>query len=154
LILQRGFYAVGDRMTPLRIGLAAMVLDLTSNLSLIWLLGGIGLAVTTSLVAVVQCLVSGWLMQERIGRLDWREISRTLWKTLFATTVMIAACWIASGLLPPASGRAFRLVAPLLASIGCYFVAAKIIGLDEPWLLLRRGTSAGPNDSEPLTPSE
>jgi peptidoglycan biosynthesis protein MviN/MurJ (putative lipid II flippase) len=106
---------------------------------LIWPLGGIGLAVTTSLVAIVQCLVTGWLMQARVGRLDWRDISWTLWKTLFATAVMSAACWGIAAMLPISSGRLIRLGLPLLAGIGSYFLATKVIGLDEPWLLLRRG---------------
>lgn len=142
LILQRGFYAVGDRVTPLRVGLAAMVLDLVLNLTLIWPLAGFGLALSTTIVATTQCVVTGWLMQERIGRLDWRRIGRTAAKTLIATGLMAAACWFTTMLLPHSAvtlGRVVRLALPLLAGIGVYFLAAWMLHLDELWMLLRRG---------------
>jgi putative peptidoglycan lipid II flippase len=164
LILQRGFYAVGDRSTPLRVGLAAALLNVVLNLTLIWPFGGIGLALSTTLVAAVQCLTTGWLMQERIGRLDWPHISRTLTKTLLATGLMAAACLLATDLLlrtPIPPGRALRLGLPLLAGLGVYLLAARLIGLEEPWLLLRRAKAASPQVSaansspgDDLTPSE
>lgn len=154
LILQRGFYAVGDRITPLRVGLAAMVLNLAGNLTLMWPLGGSGLAISTSLVSTMQCIATAWLMQARVGRLDWGEIARTLWKTLAATFAMSAVCWLAMEVLPASSGRLVRLTLPLLAGIGCYFLTARLIGLDEPWQLLRRGKTPSDSISDAVTPSE
>ena len=51
LIVHRGYYAVGDRKTPLYVGLAAVVLNLVLNLTLIWFLGGQGLAIATAVAA-------------------------------------------------------------------------------------------------------
>lgn len=154
LILQRGFYAVGDRMTPLRVGLAAVALNVALNLTLIWPLGGIGLAVTTTLVAVVQCLTTAWLMQERVGRLDWPHVGHTMGKTILATTLMAGVCLGSAAWLRHAPfdlGRFARLGLPLLAGLGAYLLTAWLIGLDEPWLLVRRGGRS--EDEEPFVKS-
>ncbi|MFO0917206.1 MAG: murein biosynthesis integral membrane protein MurJ [Planctomycetaceae bacterium] len=140
LILQRGFYAMGDRMTPLRVGLGAVVLNIVLNLTLIWPMGGLGLALSTALLATMQCLVTAWLMQDRIGGFDWRPIAVTLLKTMLATSLLALACLAAQELVrhaPINLGRAGRLGLPLLLGSAVYLVAARLIHLDEPWLLLR-----------------
>ncbi|MDA0285645.1 MAG: murein biosynthesis integral membrane protein MurJ, partial [Planctomycetota bacterium] len=40
LIIARAFYALGDRQSPLRIGLAAVVVNLAANLTLVWFYAG------------------------------------------------------------------------------------------------------------------
>src|SRR5262249_29828210 len=109
--------------------------------TLIWPLGGIGLAISTTLVSVLQSFITAWLLQERVGRLDWSHIGRTLGKTLLATGLMTAACLITASLLsqlPIQLGRAARLGLPLVSGLVVYLLVAKVIGLDEPWMLLRR----------------
>jgi putative peptidoglycan lipid II flippase len=141
LILQRGFYAVGDRMTPLRVGLLAMILNIVLNLTLIWPLGGRGLALSTTFVAILQCLVTAWLLQERVGKLDWNRIAQTTIKTAVSTGLMSLACWLTAAALPRLPfdlGRAGRLGIPLLVGAGIYFVAAWMIRLEELWMLLSR----------------
>jgi putative peptidoglycan lipid II flippase len=141
LILQRGFYAVGDRITPLRVGLAAVVLNVILNLTLIWIFGGVGLALSTTMVATIQCLTTAWLMQQRIGRLDGRQIGLSLIKTAIATVALAITCWTAGELLRKSSipfGRAANLGIPLCAGLAVYLAAAWLVRLEEPWLLLRR----------------
>ncbi len=164
LILQRGFYAVGDRTTPLRVGLAAVVLNVLLNLTLIWPLGSIGLALSTTFVAAFQCLVTAWLIQARVGRLDWNHAGRTLFRTTVATGFMAMGCLATTemlGHLPINLGRAGRLGLPLLSGAAVYLLVARMIRLDEPWMLLRRGNishvdteTAKPQPLIEITPSE
>lgn len=141
LILQRGFYAVGDRLTPMYVGLGALLLNMALNLSLIWPLGGRGLAISTALVAVIQCVVTGLLLQRRVGALRWSEIGATATKTAIATGAMAAVI----GLLPPIipvgenfTGRALKLILQLVIGIVLFFSVARLLRLSEPWLLLAR----------------
>lgn len=138
LILQRGFYAVGDRMTPLRVGLLAMILNIVLNLTLIWPLGGRGLALSTTFVATLQCLITAWLLQERVGKLDWKRIAGTTVKAAAATALMSIACQLTAAALPADFGRAGRLGIPLLIGIGVYFLAAWMLRLEELWMVLAR----------------
>jgi len=140
LILQRAFYAVGDRLTPMSIGLWAMLLNIILNLTLIWPMGGRGLALSTSLVAAIQCLITCVLLQRRIGRLEWRGIATTAAKTVIAVAVMSGVCQLC---LAWTEMRGLNLVVPLAGGAVAYLASAWLLGLREPWLVLfHRGTGA------------
>lgn len=55
-VLVRGFYARGDTRTPMRIALAAVGLNLSLNLTLIWFLREAGLAWSTAIAQSAQAL--------------------------------------------------------------------------------------------------
>ena len=139
LILQRGFYAIGDRLTPMYLGLFAMLGNVVLDLSLIWPLGGRGLALSTALIATLQCVACVIFLQKKIGTLFWQEIGRTTGKTLIATSAMAIACRVTSMLIDGRTlplGRVVRLGAPLGIAVIVFFVTAHLIRLSEPWLLL------------------
>ena len=139
LILQRGFYAIGDRLTPMYVGLVAMVANLVLNLTLIWPMGGRGLAFSTALVAACQCAATALLLQRQVGRLYWGEIGWTTLKTLFATAVMAVVCLVLLDWLDSpgwAIGRLMRLGVPLAAGGIAFLAAAQVLGLKEPWHLI------------------
>ncbi|HEY2250298.1 MAG TPA: murein biosynthesis integral membrane protein MurJ, partial [Planctomycetaceae bacterium] len=140
-VLYRGFYAVGERKIPVQIGLVAVVLDLALNFSLIWPWGERGLAASTAISAAVQVAFLAWMIQRCVGRLDWRRLCVTGGKALFATLAMGAACSMTFRYFPNGSGR-FHEAAALVVAIGLsavtYFVAARIVGIDELRLLLGR----------------
>lgn len=52
-VLTPGFYARADTRTPVRLALAAMLVNLVGNLVLIWPLGPVGVGVATALSAWV-----------------------------------------------------------------------------------------------------
>jgi putative peptidoglycan lipid II flippase len=139
LILQRGFYAVGDRLTPMYIGLGAMVLNVILNLTLIWPLAGRGLALSTALVSALQCIATCLLLQKRVGSLRWQSIAWTALRTLVAVTLMSAVCWLLSDPAPGDGGmksRAIRLLIPLALGALTYFAAAWVLRLEELWMIL------------------
>src|SRR5690606_25215815 len=92
LIGYRGFYAISDRMTPVRISLAIVAVNLALNMTLVCLLGGVGLAIGGAVSAALQAIAASLLLQRRVGRLDWREIMQTAGRTLAATAAMSIAC--------------------------------------------------------------
>src|SRR5262249_22515878 len=93
-ILYRGFYAVGERRLPVIVGMGAGGLDLALNLSLIWPFAERGLAASTALSAAIQVMCLAWLIQTRIGRLDWARLATTTLKTGLATGAMSAVCLV------------------------------------------------------------
>jgi putative peptidoglycan lipid II flippase len=139
LILQRGFYAIGDRLTPMYLGMVAMIGNLISDLTLIWPLGGRGLAFSTALIAALQCLATVSLLQRKIGTLLWREIGTTTLKTFAATAVMAVICQSMLVLTEHQSlisGRLFRLGIPFALGVIAFFACAKLLGLSEPWIVI------------------
>jgi putative peptidoglycan lipid II flippase len=53
--LARGFFALGDTKTPMRVSIVAVACNLILNLTLIWPLGVAGLAWATAVTAIGQC---------------------------------------------------------------------------------------------------
>ncbi|MEX0715101.1 MAG: murein biosynthesis integral membrane protein MurJ [Planctomycetaceae bacterium] len=143
LIAQRGFYAVGDRLTPLRAGMVAVAVNLVLDFTLIWVMGGMGLAVATSIAAAVQLALTLWLMRARIGELHWRPLRSTTLRTLLACAAMTAATLAALAFVDHAGmadgsamTKLLRVAAPLCAGIAAYFLAARLLRMEEPRLLL------------------
>ena len=141
LIVHRGYYAVGDRQTPLRVGLVAVVLNLVLNFTLIWFVGGLGLAMATAISAIVQVMIVTALLQSRIGGLDWQAFRLTLFRAIAATLAMSAVCLGVLNQFEPGESltqRLLQMLVPLTASMLTYFAVAKILGMTEVWMLLRR----------------
>ncbi len=139
LIVNRGFYAVGDRISPMRIGLVTATVNIVLNLVLVWNIGGVGLALGTALSAVLQVALATWKLQSRTGRLEWRAIGATAGRTIFAAATMAAACLVARQLLPGGvslADRGLSLGAPFVVGLIAYFGVAWRVKLTEPWELI------------------
>ncbi len=146
LIVHRAFYALGDRMTPLRIGLLSVVINLAGSLALVFVLAGRGLALATSLTVTLQMLVCVWLLSRRVDGFVWQPVFDALVRTTVASALMAGACVVSAGLADPASGdttwnRAMTLLIPLVSGGATYLLVARLLGLREPFdLLARRST--------------
>ena len=141
LIVHRGYYAIGDRQTPLRVGLAAVALNLALNLTLIWSIGGRGLALSTAICAILQVLAVVALLPKHVGRLNWQRLLQTLMRVIAVTAIMSTVCYLSVQWLPftrDFTGRLLHVALPFALSIATYFAAAKLLGLDEVWLILSR----------------
>ncbi|HLJ12585.1 MAG TPA: murein biosynthesis integral membrane protein MurJ [Planctomycetaceae bacterium] len=146
-VLYRGFYALGERKLPVQIGMAAVVLDLTMNLTLIWPLAERGLAWSTAVSAGIQVAALGWIVQKRVGRLDWRRLATTGGKALLATCAMSAVCLAALRPGPSGAGlwrEAAALVVPTLLGGATYFGVARALGIKELSLLFVREPNTPP----------
>ncbi len=99
-VLVRGFYARREAMTPVRIAVAMVGLNLVLNLSLVFgtSLGVAGLAWSTAACAILQSLVLGRVLSSRVGRLADRDVVvsviRTVGCTLFLLFTVGATMWV------------------------------------------------------------
>jgi putative peptidoglycan lipid II flippase len=140
-LLIRGFYAIGDRGVPVRVGIAVVVLNLTLDLLLVWPLGTAGLAIATALSAAIQLVLLAVFFSLRYAALDWPRLGRTALITALATAAMGLVCYGSIRRLGPLDGIAGRLVmvvAPLTASAAAFFAAYWLLGGDELALLTGR----------------
>jgi putative peptidoglycan lipid II flippase len=139
-VLYRGFYAVSERRIPLLLGLATVAVDLTLNLSLIWPWAERGLATSTAISASIQVACLAWLIQTRVGRLDWQRLASTGIRTLLATAAMSGACLAAMALLPARPGtvaQCVSLLGPVLLAVITYFAVAHCLRIEELKLLFK-----------------
>ena len=139
-VLSRSFYALGDTATPMRVGLAMVLVNISLNLTLIWWLREAGLAWSTAIAALGQTLCLWLLLRKRLCG-DWPVLAGAA-KTTAITAVMGGLVWGILGVLPETgswAGSAIRLAAGigmgLLAHLG---LAALLRSPELRWLV--RGT--------------
>lgn len=97
--LARAFYALQDTATPMWTGVAAVVVNIAVNLVLVRYLAHGGLALGSSLAALVGCLLLVVLLRKRLGFIGGRELLRQLVKMAVASGAGAAAvCWLRGAL--------------------------------------------------------
>lgn len=156
LLINRAFYAVGDRMTPMRLGLLALGFNMLFNLTAIWFLGGRALALGGVLAAGLQLLLSLRVLEVRVGLLAWKQIGQTTLKVLLATTLMSLVVLACLHLLPAGlslSIRGLRLLVPMLAGALTFLATCYVLQINEVWALFQRDGTEGtaPIESSPLS---
>ena len=128
------WFARHDTKTPLRFALVAVAVNIILNLLLIRFLAHVGLALATSIAAVVHA----WLLFRGLGAQGLiRDVKALLWfglRLLLATASMLLMLWW----LRPEAGywfeagvyeRALQLAILVLVGAGTYFASAGILGL-------------------------
>ncbi|HUT88378.1 MAG TPA: murein biosynthesis integral membrane protein MurJ [Thermoguttaceae bacterium] len=138
-VLVRGYYALGDRMTPVRVGLVVVGLNLAMNVMLIWPLAEAGLAVATAVSAAVQASLLAVLFSRRKSPLDWPILGATTARTALATLVMAAAGYTALHFIPPTGSflnELARVFVPLVAGMAVFLATYWLLGGREVAILV------------------
>jgi len=146
-LFSRAFYARGDTLTPMKVAIAMVVVNLVLNWTLIWWLGEAGLAWSTSVSATAQCLVLGGLCGSRLAArtLD-KETLGAVMRIAAATVVMGGAVWATLLVLGPAqhwSGHALRLVAACAVGLASYPLMSLVLRVRELHWLFHRSEVSG-----------
>jgi len=135
-VLAPGYFARQDTATPVKIGIRAMVANMAFNLVLVWWLAHVGLALASSLAAVLNVwwLYTGLRRDGTFTPLPgwWR-----FWLQLGTASLCMGLLvwWLCTpALLGPyfAAGvfdRAWSLTAVVLAGMGSYFGVMYLLGL-------------------------
>jgi putative peptidoglycan lipid II flippase len=139
-VLAPAFYALDDARTPMRISLLSIAVNLVLNWTFVRLLGlgHVGLALSTSAVALGNCLLLYVALRQRIGPLG-DGFGSTLVRIGVAAAVMGGAGYVADGLIAPRLpvGSTLRYAAELSVEIplcvSVFVVAAWALRLPLPW---------------------
>lgn len=94
MVLTRGFYAQHNTLTPMRLSVAMVTLNVALNLVLIWPLGAAGLAWSTAICAAIQCGILLVLVRRYTGQVVDRAVLRSWARTALITLIMAAAVWL------------------------------------------------------------
>ncbi|MEC7650458.1 MAG: murein biosynthesis integral membrane protein MurJ [Pseudomonadota bacterium] len=133
-ILQPAFYATGRPGFVLRVSIAAVAVNVALSLSLMPVLGHVGLAVATSVSGFVAAAAL-LLRLARDGQLEL-PAAVSLLRIGLATAVMLAALYLALSQLP--SLPAAALLALLVGAGGSAYLAAAVALRAIPGQLLKR----------------
>ena len=130
-VVVRGFYALGDLRTPVRVGVWVVGLNLVLNLTLIWPLAEAGLALSTTVATAVQLFILTAIFSRRQAPLDWRALAATSVRAILATLAMAGAVY---AVLPymPSDGRlvsqCIHVGIPVLLGAATYCAAYLLLG--------------------------
>ncbi|NIA06734.1 MAG: murein biosynthesis integral membrane protein MurJ [Actinobacteria bacterium] len=154
-VVVRGFYALQDTVTPVRIGARMVLLNIPLNLILIWPLGTGGLALSTAICAALNLAILTRLLHKRIRGLTQTdqavppsplgEVAACLPRVLLATALMAAAAYgaliLTEHLVGPAVAYSgLRLAAGLFVGVLVYYFAARVLKCRELPELLGSGS--------------
>ena len=134
-VMTRAFYAVGDTMTPVKIAVSVVGLNLVLNLVLIWTpLQEAGLAWSTAICATLQAGILLRLLRRHVDLPLNRDTVRTISQTVFLTLLMVG---LLSGLqlvLPEGDGwfiQVRNLAALVVAGTLIVGGGARLLGMPE-----------------------
>jgi putative peptidoglycan lipid II flippase len=138
-----GFFARGDTATPVKVGFAAVAINLGLNLALSFWLAYVGVALATALAAWFNATMLGWLLFRRRQFVPDRQLRRRAPRLLLAALVMAGLLLALRPWLFPVAGPLKYAALALLLAVGgaAYFGLAhglRAIDLGELRRLLRR----------------
>ncbi|MEQ8154572.1 MAG: murein biosynthesis integral membrane protein MurJ [Clostridiaceae bacterium] len=87
-VLSRAFYALKDTKTPMKNGVIGVIVNIVSNLILIHVLGIGGVALSTSIAAIVTVIILANNLRKKINGIDGRNIIITSGKICAASAAM------------------------------------------------------------------
>jgi putative peptidoglycan lipid II flippase len=135
-VLSPAFYALNDARTPMLVSLGSIAVNYVMNSLLVQRFGHVGLAFSTSAVALVNFLLLALLMRRRIRRLEGRRLGNTVARIVAASLPMAATAWLASELtgILPLDGLALHLI-QVAGSIGLaalvFYFACRLLRVEE-----------------------
>ena len=127
------FYAMNDSRTPVKISLVAVLVNVALSLTLVRLIGYRGLALGTSIAALVNAAALLFLLRRRLGGLEGRRIAGAFMRITVATVIMgIAAATARTALEAWLPGNALglqvtRLGVSIAAAMAVLAVAAHML---------------------------
>lgn len=133
-VLSNVFYGFGDARTPLIISLIGIVINVILNLTLSHFMGVNGLALATSLAAVV-ALTLRMILLRKHASLEWRTLALTFGKVLLAALIACGAAWWAVSLL--SLNVYMRLITAAVIGVAVYYPIIRLLHLDEIMLLIK-----------------
>ncbi len=136
-IVTRAFYAMHDTLTPVSIGIGAMVLNIGLSIVLIKPLAQGGLALANSIATILELLVLFALLRQRLGDVDQKRIALSFMRIVIASLAMgVVIAWLAGAL---SSWGAF-IAALISISVGgvIYFGLTALLRSEEIAFVVKR----------------
>ena len=136
-IVSPTFYALQRSRIPVMVSAASVAVNIILNLGLVRAMGYRGLALGTSLSALVNAAAQLWLLRREIGGIDGPRIASTLARVVAAAAVMGLVAWgsnlLLEGWLPGHSlvRQMMRLGAAIGVSMASLALAAQLLRIPE-----------------------
>jgi putative peptidoglycan lipid II flippase len=131
------FYALGRNRVPVVVAVAAVAVNIAASLGLVGAMGFRGLALGTSLAALVHGAALLVVLRGALGGLDGPRLAATLIKSTAASAAMAVAAlavhaWLTRTIQDQnTSAQAFTLALAIAAGLAVLAVTARTLGIAE-----------------------
>lgn len=135
-VLAPAFFALNDTRTPMLISLGSIVVNYVMNSLLVGPFGHVGLAFSTSSVALVNFMLLALFMRRRLGWLEGRRLGAMVLRICAATVPMALAAWLVDGLCLtlPLSGLALdftRVLVSISLAATVFYLGCRLLRIGE-----------------------
>jgi putative peptidoglycan lipid II flippase len=135
-VLSPAFYALNDARTPMLISLVSIAVNYVMNALLVGPLGHVGLAFSTSTVALINFLLLAIFMRRRLKRLEGRRLGKAVLKIVAASLPMALTAWLAGESVAslPLSGfllHLFQVTAGIILAMIVFYVCCRLFRVEE-----------------------
>ncbi|MBU1998856.1 MAG: polysaccharide biosynthesis C-terminal domain-containing protein, partial [Candidatus Omnitrophica bacterium] len=140
-ILNSCFFSLKDTVTPAKISLLSLILNIIFNFLLMFPMKLNGLALATSLTGIITFVVSWLMLKKKIGGLGLPLISGQFFKILLASLAMSLVCYLAMQLRIISGNsildRAANLLVPIICGAFSYLIFCFLLRIEQALKLLR-----------------
>lgn len=137
-VITRTYFSMQDTITPVKIGVVGVVINIILNLILVRFLAHSGLALATSIAASGNLVLLIIYLRKKLGYLDGKRILYATIKIISASLMMGFACQLALNLSYHYLGesttlkyQALQVGGIALIGIFTYFIAAALLRMEE-----------------------
>ncbi len=137
-VVIRAFYARKDPITPVRVSVCMVVLNLGLNLALVGPFREAGIAFATALCGMISFFVLLVLLRKRVVDFGTLGVGKTIFLSTIAAGLMAGVAWplhrwVFSPLFPGADlfSECGRVLPPIVVAVFVYFGATLMMGMTE-----------------------
>ena len=136
-IISPTFYAMGRSRVPVMVSAASVLVNVALNVTLVRILGYRGLALGTSITAIVNASVQLFLLRRELHGIEGARIAASFARVVAASVVMGAVTWgVHTALLGALPGAALvmqmiRLVITIAVSLATLAAVAQVLRIQE-----------------------
>ena len=128
-VLVNVFYALNDTKTPVKTAIAAVVLNIILNVTLMWPLKLGGLALADSLSAMFNFILIFILLEKKLGDFGKSLIIDTLVRVTAASVIMGTALWLL--MIRSPGFHIMSLVLTIITGITVFLISSYLFGVKE-----------------------
>lgn len=136
-IISPTFYALGRSRIPVIVSAASVLVNIALNLTLVRVLGFRGLALGTSITAILNAALQMFILRREIHGIEGRRIATSFAKVSIASAAMGGVTWIVFGVMGsavPGSSlvlQMIRMLVTIVAALATLAGAAQLLRIQE-----------------------
>ncbi len=131
-VLSRAFYARRDTATPVKVGVASILVNFVADIVLMRFMGHNGIALATSVVGITNFILLAFLFNKKHLRFDFRKTVPFFMKTFISSAIMGLAIYAFKNEASGLCSLPVVLLTGIITAVSVYFLSLSVlVGIKE-----------------------